>query len=264
MIVNCSQCLARLQLDDAKVPARAFTLRCPKCQNIINVQPPAAPTDHSALSVGESPATGHPRFEQPRAAPAFKPETVSVVEDEVQSYAGVPSAAEAGDLARLLVELLQRGGSSGSQKSAGRQSWERRKALVCLTTTHREAVARVLAANDYQVFVASDTTQAIERMREDPMDVVILDPDFDSVEQGAVFVTREISALRPSQRRRLFFVSFSSSVRTLDTHAAFIHNFNLTINHADIENLPQALERGLRDFNDLYRDFNVALNVAAI
>ncbi|MCA1849798.1 MAG: zinc-ribbon domain-containing protein, partial [Acidobacteria bacterium] len=33
MIVVCSQCTTRLQLDDAKVPSRPFTVRCPKCQS---------------------------------------------------------------------------------------------------------------------------------------------------------------------------------------------------------------------------------------
>ena len=89
-------------------------------------------------------------------------------------------------------------------------------------------------------------------------------PDFDPVEQGAAFVTSEINALRPAKRRRLLFVHLSPTARTLDSHAAFVQNVNLVVNTADIDNLPQVLERALRDFNDLYRDFNAALNVAAI
>ena len=41
MIVTCPNCTARLQLDGAKVPARPFSVRCPKCQQIINAQPPS-------------------------------------------------------------------------------------------------------------------------------------------------------------------------------------------------------------------------------
>ncbi|HEY0004337.1 MAG TPA: zinc-ribbon domain-containing protein [Pyrinomonadaceae bacterium] len=266
MIVNCSQCTARLQLDDAKVPARSFTLRCPKCQNIINVQPPASTSNQGALAVGGSPSTGNPRYEQPKAAPAFKPDSVSNIEEaEVQAYTNAPAAAESGELGQLLLELLQRGGlAKGKQDGGERPAWERRKVLLCISPAHRETAARLLASNNYQVFVASDTTQAIERMREEHMDIVILDPEFDPVEQGAAFVTREISALRTAVRRRLFFVQFSPTARTQDAHAAFIHNVNLVVNHADIENLPFALERSIRSFNELYRDFNVALKVAAI
>jgi predicted Zn finger-like uncharacterized protein len=266
MVVTCSHCNVRLQLDDAKIPARAFTLRCPKCQAIINVQPPSTATtnDQSALAVGDSPATDHPRFEQPKLAPAFKLEGSEDETNMASSAASVPGA-EAGDVTRLLLELLQRGGVSSDKKSIpSRLAWERRKALICVSPLYREVMARTLAKSDYQVFVAADMTQAVESMREDKMDVVILDPEFDPVEQGAAFVVREVNTLRSPERRRLFFVHFSTAVRTLDPHAAFINNVNLVVNPVDIESLPQALERAIRDYNELYRELNAALNVAAI
>ncbi|HYO91276.1 MAG TPA: zinc-ribbon domain-containing protein, partial [Pyrinomonadaceae bacterium] len=74
MIVICSSCSTRLQLDEAKLPSRPFTIRCPKCQNIINGEPPA-PTgaaDQSALAVGNAPALENVRYKQPKSAPAFK------------------------------------------------------------------------------------------------------------------------------------------------------------------------------------------------
>src|SRR2546423_13479049 len=58
MIVTCPNCTMRLQLDKAKVPARAFSVRCPKCQQIINAQPPAAQSQRDALAaVGDLPAS---------------------------------------------------------------------------------------------------------------------------------------------------------------------------------------------------------------
>lgn len=121
----------------------------------------------------------------------------------------------------------------------------------------------MLAESDYTVFVAEDTSQAIERMREEQMHIVILEPDFDPIEQGAAFVTREVNALRPLQRRKLLFVHLSATARTLDSHAAFVSNVNLVVNLADLEHLPHALERSTREYKELYRDFNAALNVAS-
>jgi hypothetical protein len=256
-----------LQLDDAKIPSRAFTLRCPKCQAIINVQPPsttATPNDQSALAMGDSPATDHPRFEQPKLAPAFKLEG-SEDETNAASSSASMQGAESGDVARLLLELLQRGGMAADKKSLpSRLAWERRKVLICISQVYRETMALTLAKSDYQVFIAADMTQAVETMREDKMDVVILDPEFDPVEQGAAFVTREVNIMRSPERRKLFFVHFSPTVRTLDLHAAFVNNVNLVVNPVDIENLPQALERAIRDYNELYRELYAALNVAAI
>jgi predicted Zn finger-like uncharacterized protein len=264
MIVICSGCSMRLQLDEAKIPSRPFNVRCPKCQQIINAQPPADPLNQGALAVGGSPATENPRTDQPSTAPLFKPDVLAADANGSASPAS-PAATASDELARLLAALLQRSAPAGEkQYGAARLAWERRRALVCVATQHRDAVARALADNDYQVFVAADTTQAVERMREERMDVVVLDPDFDPVEQGAIFVTREVQNLRPAERRRLFLVQLNATARTLDTHAAFVNNVNLVINAADIENMPRALERAIRDFNDLYRNFNTALNLAAI
>jgi predicted Zn finger-like uncharacterized protein len=264
MIVVCSQCATRLQLDDAKIPSRAFTVRCPKCQSLIHGQPPGnTGVQQSGISVGESPALDNTRFSPPMAAPVFKPDNAAR-EEEVQADRSATSA-EPNDLALLLVELLQRSASADrKQRSATRLKWEHRRVLVCAAPARREEIGRALVDKNYQVYIAENTSQAIERMREEKMDIVILETDFDPIEQGAAFVTSEINALRPAARRRLLFVQLSPTARTLDTHTAFVHNVNLVVNLADIDRLPNVLEGTLRDFNDLYRDFNAALNIAAI
>jgi hypothetical protein len=114
------------------------------------------------------------------------------------------------------------------------------------------------------VFVAHDTRQAVERMRENRMDVVLLDQDFDPAEQGSAFVTREVTMLRPAQRRRLFFVLISPTLRTMEAHAAFLHNVNAVVNEKDIVEVPRVLEHALRDFNELYRELNGVLNQTAL
>lgn len=257
----------RLQLDDAKVPARAFTVRCPKCQNVINVQPPASEAAHSALNSalagGHSPATEHPRFDR-TPAPAFRPEPVEASSEEgmPQPEGATPAANE---LLRLLATLVQRGSASNEKSlDSKRLAWERHRVLVCVEPEHRQKVARKLADHEYHVFVAENTTQAIERMREERMDIIILDPNFDPIEQGAAHISNEINALRPAERRRTFFVHFTQAARTLDQHAAFVSNVNLVINQADIEQMPRALERSIRDYNDFYRELNRAMNVAAL
>ncbi len=287
MLLICSSCATRLQLDDAKIPAHSFTIKCPKCQTPISSHAPAAATgatqtmpdslapaaalmsdSGSSSSSGAQDVSAAPRFERPKPAPVFEQKedmNNHASQSDNEDAAAAPS--EMSELTRVLTALLQRGAAqpTDKQRNASRLTWERRRALVCVAEgAQREAVARALAQNDYQTFVAEDVTQALERMREERMDVVLLDKDFDPLEQGAAFVTREVTALRPVERRRLFFVSLNASARTSDAHAAFINNVNLVVNPADIEKLPRALERAVRDYNDLYSDFNSALNVAAL
>ncbi|HEY6120215.1 MAG TPA: hypothetical protein VIV66_09665, partial [Pyrinomonadaceae bacterium] len=141
---------------------------------------------------------------------------------------------------------------------------DRRQVLVCTSESRRKTVAQSLADNGYQVFVAEDTRQAVERMRENRLEVVLLDPEFDPAEQGAAFVTREVNIMRPGQRRRLFFGLLSPSLRTLDAHTAFLNNANLTVNVNDLAELPEILDGAIREYNELYADFFQALNVPTL
>ncbi len=164
----------------------------------------------------------------------------------------------------MLVDLLSKGTAGGIDRSGARPAWDRRKALVCSAEAYRETVARRLSENGYQVYVAEDTRQAVETMRANKMDIVLLEPQFDPAEQGAAFVVREINILRPSQRRRLFFVLLSSSMLTMDAHAAFLSNVNAVVNINDIEELHRIMDVALRAYNELYREFNGAFSLAAL
>ncbi|HEY0080941.1 MAG TPA: zinc-ribbon domain-containing protein [Pyrinomonadaceae bacterium] len=267
MILTCPNCTTRLQLDASKIPSRPFTVRCPKCQFIINAQPPAAPASEggalaSAAGGDLLPASTRAQRELRAPAPVYRSESSG--EPGNGSGTSAPAPNE-GELLRLLASLLQRGGEGETTKGAtGGRKWGRRRALVCCASEHREALARTLARSQYEVYVADSTGQAIERMREDRMDVLILDTEFDPVEHGSAFITREINALRPQHRRRLFFVQLSASTRTADQHAAFLNHVNFIINPSDIEDLSPLLERAIREHNDLYRDFNKALNISDI
>jgi predicted Zn finger-like uncharacterized protein len=253
MIIVCQKCSTRLQVDEEKSPNRPFNVRCPKCNNTISSGPASPATEQSALGVGGSPATDHPRFEQSTAR-AYEPATPTAANDTVSTD----------DAMRMLADLLSKGNGRNSENPMERPSWDKRKALICTSETYREAIARKLTESGFQVYVAEDTRQAVETMRSSKMDVVLLEPQFDPGEQGSVFVIREINVLRPPQRRRLFFVLVSPSLRTMDAHAAFLNNVNAIVNVNDLEELPQVLDVALREFNELYREFYAAFSLTAL
>jgi ActR/RegA family two-component response regulator len=266
MVLICSKCEARLQLDEAKTPSRPFTVRCPKCQTSVEVQPSlsasvdAAPLD-AVTPTDVSPMPGRLPFERPVTAPLFRPGSEESEAPSVNQSG--PSGLN--DLTKLLADALRQSEvHTGGSRGRSRPAWDRRKVLVCASPAYREVIARPLADNDYDVFVAENMAQGLGRMREERMDVVVLDANFDPLEQGVAFITREVRLLRPSERRRLFFVYLTSGVRTMDLHAAFLHNVNLVVNPSDVEQLPEALEISIRHYNELYRDFSRALDVAPI
>ena len=264
MILTCPKCEARLQVDDAKAPQRPFSVRCPKCQTSVNVQGPPVTASELVGSEGakraENPAViERPSFEPPLPTTPFK--STSEVSAPTDTTPQNPSVA-LNDLAKLLADALRHGDVRSSSRK--RPAWDLRKALVCASPAYRETIARLLADGEYEVFVAANTAQALSNLREEHMDVIVLDANFDPVEQGVAFVTREVRLLRPAERRRLFFVYLAAGVRTMDLHAAFLHNVNVVVNPSDVDQLPEVLAVSIRHYNELYRDFNRALDVAPI
>lgn len=254
MIVVCPKCSLRLQAAGNKPLTHPFSVRCPKCNSVVNSEPPNPASVQSALNLGDSPATEHQRYQDNEPAPLFQ---------ETGGKQSPQTPIE--ELGRLLVTLMGQGnGANLHDGSSSRPSWNPRKILICAGEQYRQHLASQLSQNGNQVFVAQDTRQAVERMRENRLDVVLLDQDFDAAEQGAAFVTREVTILRPAQRRRLFFVLLSPVLRTMEAHAAFLHNVNAIVNIKEIDEVPRVLEHALRDYNELYKEFNAALNVTAL
>jgi hypothetical protein len=237
-----------------KIPSRPFTIKCPKCNSNVDSSAANVPMEQ-AVTVGGSPSTADPRSEQAKAAPLFE------LDQNLNNNASGASATD--KLVELLSGLVSQPAAAGYTQGP-RPSWNPRKVLVCVPEENRESIARNFAENNYQVFVAQDTRQAIERMRENRLDLVVLDPRFDPVEQGSAFVTREVNVLRPVQRRRLFFVMLSPTLRTMDAHAAFLNNVNAVVNINDAGDLPKLVEHRLREFNELYTEFNNVMRVPAL
>ena len=254
MIIVCPKCSTRLQVDQEKSPNRPFNVRCPKCNSTISSGGASPALEQSALAVGGSPSTDHPRFEQPSAR-AYEPPA---------KQAGTIEAGSSNEALQLLAELLSKSGAREPENPGARPAWDKRKALICSSETYREPLARRLTEGGYQVFVAEETRQAIETMRSKQMDVVLLDPLFDPAEQGSAFVVREVNVLRPTQRRRLFFVLLSPSLRTMDAHAAFLNNVNAIVNLNDLDDLERVMDIALREYNELYREFYQAFGLTAL
>ncbi len=248
MIIVCQNCSARFQVDDQRPSARPNTV-CSECQKKPASASPAV--ENSALSVGGSPATDK------RRSVATQSKSSSEVTEKQ------PSMSETERFVQMLASMLGQAAVNGSGP-AERPPWKQRKALVCATDEQRERISLLLSQGGYQVLMAGDTRQAVEHMRENKLDVVLLDPQFDALEQGSAFVVREVNVLRPAQRRRLFFVLLSPTLRTMDAHGAFLNNVNAIVNLKELDDLVQILEHAVRGFNDLYRDFNQALKLAAI
>jgi hypothetical protein len=160
---------------------------------------------------------------------------------------------------RQLLDLL-----AGLGAASATPKLTPRHALICVTQAHREKVAALMSAQGYQTYLAANCRQASEKMHDEHMHVVVLDADFAPEERGFAWLSQEVYALRPAQRRRMLLVKLAPNVQTLDRHAAFLQSVNLLVNTAELHLLPEAVERTRRHYNELYKNFYEATNVAPI
>lgn len=241
MIIRCDNCSVSLQLDESKIPSGNFSVRCPRCQNLLRVQKDASgkelsPVDQLAASQPASPA----------------PENSSVAAKE--------SEMEINSALRSLLGALQH--EKGALEPDDDEQKPRR-VLLCLGEKSDET-AKLLAKNGYKVYVAQTPGQANERLREGKTEVLIFSPDFAAEMGGAAVIQQKANAMYSSERRRLFLISLEDSGSTLNAHDAFLRNLNLIVNTNDLQQLPLILNRAVGDCNDLYFNFNKSMGLAPL
>jgi predicted Zn finger-like uncharacterized protein len=243
MIIRCDNCSVSLQLDEAKTPSGNFTIRCPRCQNLIRVQPGAKGKASSTVQ--------QLKANEPAAAVNEKGQEFSAKESEFQINKAL----------RSLLGALQK--ESTALDTEDTTDEKPRRVLLCLGQK-RDQIAKLLVEAGYKVYLAQTPAQANERMREGKTEIVIFSPDFASEFGGAAILQQKMNAMYSSERRRIFLISVEDGGTTMNAHEGFIRNLNLIVNTNDIEQLPLIMNRSLRDFNELYHYFNKANGMAAI
>ncbi len=242
MIIRCDNCSVSLQLDETKIPSGNFSVRCPRCQNLLRVQKDASGKGLSAVDQLTA--------SQPAAVAPGSPD-ISGKESEIKINSALRS---------LMTALQTDKGVSAEDDEADEKP---RRVLLCLGQK-ADDTARLLAKSGYKVYVAQTPAQANERLRDGKTEIMIFSPDFAAEMGGAAIIQQKANAMYSSERRRLFLISLEEGASTMNAHDAFLRNLNLVVNTADLPQLPLILNRAIGDYNDLYHYFNVASGTGAI
>lgn len=242
MIIRCDNCSVSLQLDETKIPSGNFSVRCPRCQNLLRVQKDAA---GRGLSTVEQLAAN-----QPAAATG----------DGAQAFASKEHDFQINNALRSLMTALQSDKMSATDES---DDIKPRRILLCLGEK-ADQTARLLAKSGYKVYVAQTPAQANERLREGKTEILVFSPDFAADMGGAAVIQQKANSMYSSERRRLFLISLEDAGTTMNAHEAFLRNLNLIVNTNDLAQLPLILNRAIGDYNDLYNYFNRASSLAPI
>ncbi len=243
MIIRCDNCSVSLQLDESKIPSGNFSVRCPRCQNLLRVQKDAS-------------GRGLSTVEQLAASKA-----AASTGEGAQDFAAKESDLQINNALRSLLQALQTG--TNAVASSDEMDEKPRRILLCLGQ-YADETAKVLAKVGYKVYVAQTPAQANERLRDGKTELLVFSPDFAAEMGGAAVIQQKANAMYSSERRRLFLISLEDSGTTMNAHDAFLRNLNLIVNTNDLPQMPLILNRAIGDYNDLYRNYNNATNEAPI
>jgi predicted Zn finger-like uncharacterized protein len=243
MIIRCDNCSVSLQLDESKIPSGNFSVRCPRCQNLLRVQKDAS-------------GKGLSTVEQLAASKAAE-----ATGEGAADFAAKESEIQINSALRSLLTALQ--SEKGTMVSEDNEDEKPRRILLCLGQKADEA-ARSLAKAGFKVYVAQTPAQANERLRDGKTEVLLFSPDFAAEMGGAAVIQQKANSMYSSERRRLYLISLEEGGATMNAHDAFVKNLNLIVNVNDMPQLPLIINRALSDFNGLYANFNKAAGLAQL
>lgn len=243
MIIRCDNCSVSLQLDESKIPSGNFTVRCPRCQNMLRANKDQSGRVSSAVQ----------QLAENKAAPAADSNAADFREKE--------NEFQINNALKSLLTALQSGNTA--LEATDEKVEKPRRVLLCLGE-RKDEVAKLLTSSGYRVYLAQTPAQANERLREGKTEIVVFSPDFAAEFGGAAILQQKANAMYTSERRRLFLVSLEDGGATMNAHEAFLRNLNLIVNTSDIPQLPLILNRAVLDFNDLYHYLNKGLGVEPI
>ena len=135
-----------------------------------------------------------------------------------------------------------------------------RAALVCVDAGERRtAVLDALTQLSYLPEVPPDAEAAVERLRKNTYDVVIVDETYDGSSPLDNAVMNALAAMSMQVRRYVFVAQLGKGVTTLDNATAFSRSVNAVVNVNDVGQIAPILRRAIADNDAFYRVFREVL-----
>jgi CheY-like chemotaxis protein len=149
------------------------------------------------------------------------------------------------------------------EATSGPESFEARLALVCEDAPERRAVIKAaLEQIGFTMLAVKNADDAIERMRRDVYELVILDEQYQGSTALDNPVLATIRAMAMTQRRWTFVALVGREFKTFDNAMAFARSVNVVVNVNDLPHFPAILKKGITEHVEFYRTFRLVLTDA--
>jgi predicted Zn finger-like uncharacterized protein len=224
MEITCSNCNARLNVPDEKIPKnQAALINCPKCKNRITLgarkiaSEELSLEDTAAESSGLDIRTAGERQEK-HAADSYNYDDYS------------------GDQA---LDFFEEGAKIGL--------------VILKADDKREKAGIALEVLGYKCIYAENTRDALGKLRFHSFNMVVLSDGFDNQDISYSPIMNFLNRLPMSSRRKMFIVLMSERFKTMDEMMAFALSANIVMNTKDVDKLTSILKKGLSDNEKFYK-----------
>lgn len=142
-------------------------------------------------------------------------------------------------------------------------AYDSRLALVCEDAPERQAIIRAaLEQIGFAMLAVKNADEAVERMRRDVYELVILDEQYQGATPLDNPVLAAVRGMAMTQRRWMFVALVGREFKTFDNAMAFARSVNVVVNVNDLPHFPAILKKGITEHVEFYRTFRQVLTDA--
>jgi len=256
---NCTSCAQRIVIDDAKVPDRPFSVKCPKCQTVVRFPgkgaAPVVSAPGTSSFASNLPAGAYPAAPPTSAFPAYPaaPGAASAAPGSAPApppAAAVAPAPPSEEMRATMMAQIRRELSFGEGKMAGR-------AMVALgDRAQAGAMALPLTRVGYQVDTVDNPEEGARLLEQGVYDLVVATRA--AAGAGRESLYQRLSRLSPDGRRRIFVVLVGDEFKTGDGTQAWAVMADVVIAARDIPTADAVLLPALAERTRLYQVFTDA------
>ncbi len=218
MQANCPKCAHKIVIDDARVPERAFSVKCPKCQTAVKFAGKGA--------AAPSPAAAPPALApEPAPAPAAGGDEALRAEMMAQLRREMALGETRPDAGRALVSLGDRGQAGTLTLALTRQGYQ------VDTVDNAEEASRLVEQGVYDLVATTRTAGAA----------------------GKESLYQRMMRLSPEARRRVFLLLAGDDLKTGDGTQAWVSQADLVANARDLATVDTVLGKTVEERSRLYQ-----------
>jgi predicted Zn finger-like uncharacterized protein len=219
---QCSQCSARIQIDDSKVPDKPFKVKCPKCQAVITL-----PGRTAEVAVPPAPQAGAPGGGNGSDAPTPAPPP---------AYVPPPPAPTAAAISRR-------------ERAAQSQN----DALIALPAgPAATALQAALVGLGYNVDAVDDVEEGVRLVEQGVYEVAVT-ARTPATPGAPETLAQRLLRLSSDARRRVFVILVGEEFRTADGTQAWVAQADLVVHPNDAARCDHLIRGTMQERKRLYQ-----------